>query len=400
MSTSSSSYDWLTYVEKALLECDHIPLMGEVPAFDFNALESSLKNVLGLKDLTVAIEKFQWVNASALEDYQSHEMTFLNFSILPIEGKVSACLAPKDVKTLVHWVVHQKTMEEELAPSQFEQGLISYVSTLSLACLQSHPFFEGFLLRYLPLKMAPSTRCLCMDVTLTSSKEKLALKLFIPERFRKNWLAHFLQRPSALSHQKLNATPVELSLELGQFFRSIESFKQIQPGDFIPVPSIQVDPHTHTGSLNLCLDHKPLFRIRLKDKGFKILEQTYFPKETPMNDDEFSDDLSSSNYSEQNEASLEDEMDFSEEKEAQKASHSPEVTLEKISQVALNVSVELSRFQMTCEKLMQLKPGNLLELDIPFEKPVDLVVQNKVVAQGELIRVGETVGVRILNIRS
>jgi len=53
---------------------------------------------------------------------------------------------------------------------------------------------------------------------------------------------------------------------------------------------------------------------------------------------------------------------------------------------------------MSVKKMLELQPGNLLELDIHPENGVDLVVNGKRIAKGELIKLGEALGVRILDI--
>lgn len=67
-----------------------------------------------------------------------------------------------------------------------------------------------------------------------------------------------------------------------------------------------------------------------------------------------------------------------------------------IQEVPLHVVVEAGRLKMSLRQLLDLAPGNLLELGITPESGVNLVVSGKVVGRGELIRVGETLGVRIL----
>lgn len=69
-------------------------------------------------------------------------------------------------------------------------------------------------------------------------------------------------------------------------------------------------------------------------------------------------------------------------------------------EVPLNVVVEVGRVQMNVEKLLALEPGNLLELNIHPEQGVDLVINSKKVGKGELIRIGDNLGVRILEIGS
>lgn len=64
--------------------------------------------------------------------------------------------------------------------------------------------------------------------------------------------------------------------------------------------------------------------------------------------------------------------------------------------IPLSISVEVGSFQMSIKKLMELAPGNLLELGVKPENGVDLVFNGKCIARGELLRIGDTLGVRIL----
>ena len=68
----------------------------------------------------------------------------------------------------------------------------------------------------------------------------------------------------------------------------------------------------------------------------------------------------------------------------------------KVQEVPLHVVVEAGRLKMSLQQLLDLQPGNLLELGITPESGVNLTVAGKVIGRGELIRVGEALGVRIL----
>lgn len=69
----------------------------------------------------------------------------------------------------------------------------------------------------------------------------------------------------------------------------------------------------------------------------------------------------------------------------------------KPEDIPITISVEVGRLQMTIQKLTQLEPGNLLELDVHPENGVDLVVNGKCIGKGELLRIGDVLGVRILD---
>jgi flagellar motor switch protein FliN/FliY len=60
--------------------------------------------------------------------------------------------------------------------------------------------------------------------------------------------------------------------------------------------------------------------------------------------------------------------------------------------------VELARLKITLDKLMSLNPGNLLELPIHPDQGVTLTIHGQKVGKGELVYLGEVLGVRILEI--
>ena len=72
----------------------------------------------------------------------------------------------------------------------------------------------------------------------------------------------------------------------------------------------------------------------------------------------------------------------------------------KIEDLPLSLIVEAGRVKMTFRELRDLSPGNVLDLKLNPEQGVDLVVGGKKIGKGELLKVGETLGIRILEIYS
>jgi len=64
----------------------------------------------------------------------------------------------------------------------------------------------------------------------------------------------------------------------------------------------------------------------------------------------------------------------------------------------LRVVVELGRAKMTLKQVLDLNIGSLLELDKLTGEPVDILVNGKLIAKGEVVVVDENFGVRITEI--
>jgi len=69
-----------------------------------------------------------------------------------------------------------------------------------------------------------------------------------------------------------------------------------------------------------------------------------------------------------------------------------------LKELPVHLTVELSRIRITLEKLMELTPGNLIELPIHPDQAVKLTVNGQLVGNAELVHLGETLGIRILNL--
>ncbi|MGC9772450.1 flagellar motor switch phosphatase FliY [Fervidobacterium islandicum] len=86
---------------------------------------------------------------------------------------------------------------------------------------------------------------------------------------------------------------------------------------------------------------------------------------------------------------------------AQQPSERPQVLDERLQllfDVPLNVTVELGRTKLTLKEVMELGIGSLIELDKLTGEPVDIYVNNKLIARGEVVVIDENFGVRITEI--
>lgn len=74
--------------------------------------------------------------------------------------------------------------------------------------------------------------------------------------------------------------------------------------------------------------------------------------------------------------------------------------LDFILDIPLKVSVELGRAQVVIKDLLQLGQGSVLELDKLAGEPLEVLVNGKLVARGEVVVVNEKFGIRLTDIIS
>lgn len=66
--------------------------------------------------------------------------------------------------------------------------------------------------------------------------------------------------------------------------------------------------------------------------------------------------------------------------------------------VNLRVAVELGRTRMTIEDILKLGPGSVVELDKLAGEPVDVLVNDRLIARGEVVVIDDRFGVRITDV--
>jgi flagellar motor switch protein FliN/FliY len=74
--------------------------------------------------------------------------------------------------------------------------------------------------------------------------------------------------------------------------------------------------------------------------------------------------------------------------------------LDFILDIPLKVSVELGRAKVIIKDLLQLGQGSVLELDKLAGEPLEVLVNGKLVARGEVVVVNEKFGIRLTDIIS
>lgn len=92
-------------------------------------------------------------------------------------------------------------------------------------------------------------------------------------------------------------------------------------------------------------------------------------------------------------------VDFSSFDESDKTSEPPK-NLDFILDIPLTISVELGRTKMVINDMLQLGQGSVIELAKLAGEPLDIYVNGKLMARGEVVLVNDKFGVRLTDIIS
>lgn len=74
--------------------------------------------------------------------------------------------------------------------------------------------------------------------------------------------------------------------------------------------------------------------------------------------------------------------------------------LDMLLDIPLDVTVELGRTKRSIKEILELAPGSIVELDKLAGEPVDILVNHRLIAKGEVVVIDENFGVRVTDIVS
>lgn len=77
-----------------------------------------------------------------------------------------------------------------------------------------------------------------------------------------------------------------------------------------------------------------------------------------------------------------------------------QINVDVLQNIPVTLSIEVGRAVIKIRDLMRLTQGSVVELDRLAGEPLDLLVNNTVVAQGEVVLINERYGIRLTRVVS
>lgn len=440
-----SAYSWLQTLKPALKKLDRIPLTGNTPPFPWEQLANRLARALEREELAIQPGEIKWRAKEELYEGLGDQPFPLTFAIPSFKGQVCWIMPEQEMARLEALLLTKESHPLTFQDPDLSQSFYRFLALEVLYHLSQVPFDKNIAPILLQQTALPDEDSLCWDISLNLPGQSVWGRLIISPEFRRSWVDYFAQQESqsALTQQLSQLVEVLVHIEAGQTHLSLADWSKVKLGDFLILDTYSLDPHRLEGRVMLTINGQKAFRAKLKDGNLKILELPLFQEvETPMaKHPEDEDDLSDLDFSEEededpseieeenpseieeeNPSEIEEEEFFEdedlfaeEENQISEENYQTETSEQELiseetppaaqapgmftpQQIPVALTVEVGRIQMTVEQLLKLEPGNLIELDIYPENGVDLTINGKVVGKGELIRIGETLGVRIMQL--
>ncbi len=76
----------------------------------------------------------------------------------------------------------------------------------------------------------------------------------------------------------------------------------------------------------------------------------------------------------------------------------PPANLSLVLDVPVSLTIELGGCQLPMKEVLQLAVGSVVQLDKPADAPVDLSINGKLIARGEVVVVEDRFGVKITEV--
>lgn len=362
---------WLKKTDPILSQLDQTPLFrGE--QFSFEDLSSNLKSVLDIENLKISATEMKWESLQQIHPERFDQMCI---SFNPIFGNIYFLMDKEDIKNFTYKILHLKEKKNFSSPILID-GFYRYLILQTLKEIHNTPTFSGLSAKIIENVSIVAKNLFCIDIKIELDDEIFFAKIAIAPDFRRSW-NEFFSSKNPIFFDKIKKE-LELLIQVigGHTFLTQEEISTIEKGDFIILDRSYIDPKTEGGKVILSLEENPLFLAKIKKNKIHILDFANYHEESEMQENV--------------EENLEEEIPINAKTIEEESS--------LLKETPIKLTVEIAKISMTLEKLMQLQPGNYLELPISLENPINLTVNGKKIGKGELTMIGETLGVRILEI--
>lgn len=448
---TQSFFSWLRQVPAELHHLDETPLLGFPPAFPWKIFSEELGKSLQIPQLMISPGNLQWRSEAELLQGLGDRLKTLCITIGPLTGAVWWVMPEQGLTHLMHLLLNKdSSVRTETIEESFSKAFYLFLAAEAANAFEKVGFDKKLIPTINKEATLPNEACLGLDITIQIGSEPIYGRLLLSQTFRKSWMQFYTQQQQGLplSSPIADNLSVIVHLEAGKINLKPSEWKQLNPGDFVVLDSCSLEPDEDKGRVMLVINGSPFFRARIKQGSLKILEHPlYHEVNTPMEnppkhdeesfDDEHSDDAdfefddddltphegetTHDEATEHNDSDVDHDFDLDISDEDVSKAHEtktetqspppPSKPQEKepistpaakkplsVDEIPLNVVIELGRIQMSVKKLLELQPGNTLDIDIHPESGVDMVVNGKRIAHGELLKIGDSLGIRILEL--
>ncbi len=384
-----NNYSWIEKIESSLLELDEIPNMPMPFEFNFKDYAKEFEKAFNIKNVSFSVSSIQWKSNDNILEGMGENLVPLAFCFTPLKGNVYWVMSEKDITKLTSWILLKQQKEKEYISAPLQEGFYRYLMLENLKIIERMEHFDDFSIKIVENIEAKETNAFCMDIQCKYEDKSCWGRLIISPAFRKAWKEYF---SSNISYIKTFNRSFEVTLraDIAKTNLKNSDLQKINVGDFIVLDEVSLDPYSEKGLITLMIGNTPLFYAKIKDDKLKIVDYATYQKD---------DDFMSEEIIKKNNEEPKEKEPINEENEQVKEKTSLEEAFVSINDIKTTLTIEIARMKITLEKLLNMQPGNMLELSVTTKQPVNLSVNGQIIGKAELIQLGDILGVRILEIK-
>lgn len=386
---STKSYDWLKVIEPELVKLQDVSTIGGPDVFSWSGLSDILAKRLQIPGLSISSSAVSWLSEKELSSHLGKQPWRLNFSLSGLPGRVCWNISERDLSIVMAALLTKATTPFEYSDKDFHEAFLHLLGAIVSDSLHQQGLEGDYAVNLVDSTDFPKGSGLSVDLDINILGTAITSRLLASEDLIEGWKEHFAAsgiqaRATSAAAQNFEVT---VHFEAGKVTLPSAELNTLRLGDFLVLDSCTILPGEEKGRVVMTIRGVPVFRGMIKQNKVKVLEYPqYHEVDTHMDHDESIDFDDETEHDEEAEESVED-----------KSTGAP-ATTERAKNIPVTVNIEVGRINMKLEKLMQLQPGQLLELDVNPENGVDLVVNGHCIGRGELLKLGEALGVRILEL--
>jgi flagellar motor switch protein FliN/FliY len=360
---------------------------GKSPTFDLDGFTEQLKPLFPNQSIQLDIHSQDYVKADQVLKSAGANPTIISLELAPISSPIFLSISAEDIQTLTLLLL-SKEMKNSFHETELLKGFFRFFFIEVLKIFKLFNPYEGLSLRLSdqPFSIKESY---CIELSLGVENIRSMIRLIIPVEFQKLF-AQFYEKRKIPLKDRLNFSSItlELQLSLGSSVIKKEELDQIKIGDLLILDHSSYHPKTKKGHFKLSYKNLPLFQVKLKEDQLKILDFIAVGEETYMDDIDDMDDMDEI-------GDIDDEMMEEDSFTAPVEEKSTE-SLINPSKIEMTIVCEIGKFEMNLEHLLELKPGSTIPLSKRPEDGVYLTLNQKKIAKGEVVQLGDIIGVKIL----
>lgn len=342
------------------------PFFNGAPFLDLEKLNKYIQETLSFDEISISIQGQNKKNLNDILNFEDPTKSITAITINPFETPLFWIMTEENKSKLTGTILNLDGKSKNFQNKTIIDGFYQYILLETLYCIQKLDPIQQMTLQITD-DTSTEEYGIVQNIAI-SIKDKTCFGLFvITDSFKNAWAQHFAAFPKQYLSKKITKELLlPISLKIGSVSLTAQQVSSLSVGDVV-IP----DHMMEANQAHFTISKNCYFRVTISENAIHIQD--------------FAN-------------TLEDFMDEEKSKTLSEHLEADDSLTNTIYNTPLQVHIELAKISLSLDEVMNLSPGNVLEIPELSEKKISLTVHGKKIAVAELITIGETLGLKILEI--